>query len=246
MQFDFCNLRGIMNRIFYRKDGFTLIELAIVLSLITILTAVTAPFLRNFATSRNLKSSASEIYSLLTYARDVSITENTNYLVLFDLDEQRYWLTSSDNFDLENMSASLVTSGSSTNSNSGTSTSNSGTSMTNSETSTTSSEEEPYVSRTSNLLGIPQKPKTNIKIAMMSVAHGSSQTSQVTTGTDYVCFTPAGTSEEATIYLRDPTNGKGMSISVNQATGYVRIEKTTDAEMNELGLSPEGNQNGKN
>jgi len=223
-----------MNRIFYRKDGFTLIELAIVLSLITILTAVTAPSLRNFATSRNLKSSASEIYSLLTYARDVSITENTNYLVLFDLDEQRYWLTSSDNFDLENMSASLVTSGSSTNSNSGTSTSNSGTSM-------TSSEEEPYVSRTSNLLGIPQKPKSNIEIAMVSVAHGSSQTSQVTTGMDYVCFTPAGTSEEATIYLRDPTNGKGMSISVNQATGYVRIEKMTDAEMNELGF-----QNGKN
>lgn len=204
----------------YQKNGFTLIELAIVLSLIMILTAIAAPSLRTFATSRQLKSSASEIRSLLMFARDVSITENTNYLVLFDLDEQRYWLASRDNFDIEDMSASLATNRS----------------QSTSSTTSSSEDEEFSLSRTSNLLGIPKEPKNGIQIAMISVMHGSSEPNQVTTGTDYVGFTPTGTAEEATIYLAN-SNESVMSISVDQATGHVRVEKVSDADANEMGLS---------
>lgn len=205
------------------RDGFTLIELAIVLSLIMILTAVTAPSLRGIVSSSKLKSSASEIHSLLTFARDVSITENTNYLVLFDLDEQQYWLADSEDFDMEDMSTSLAAN--QTESSSETET-----------TTATSSEDEVFfLSRTSNLLGIPKEPKANVEIAMISVAHGS-QATQITTGTDYVCFTPTGTAEEMTVYLVG-SRGNGMSISVDGAIGRASVEKVDDTQMEELGLS---------
>jgi len=202
------------------EKGFTLIELAIVLSLIMILTALAAPSLRSIAASSKLKSSASEIRSLLIYARDVSVTENTNYLVLFDLNNQRYWLASSDDFDLEDMSTSLAMNRES---------------ESETTTSTSSDEEETSFSRTDNLIGIPREVKTNITIAMISVSHGS-QANPISTGIDYICFTPTGMAEAAEIYLQD-SKGKNLSIIVDQATGHISIEKISQSEAEELGLT---------
>ncbi|MBM3239338.1 prepilin-type N-terminal cleavage/methylation domain-containing protein [Candidatus Poribacteria bacterium] len=210
--------------------GFTLIELTIVIALMMILYAIATPSLRNLAPSSRLKSSAREIQSLLTYARDVAMTENVGYLVIFDLDEQQYWLISSENFDSENATSSLVTASSFATSRSqqNTSVSEEG-----------SSEGEISSFRTAMIAGIPRKPATGVEIAAINITHDYSSSAnispdsssnpefnstEVTTGTEYILFTPKGTSEDMVLYLQDKT-GKMMSVRVKKETGQVSVKK---------------------
>ncbi|MFQ6039597.1 MAG: hypothetical protein ACE5PV_01970, partial [Candidatus Poribacteria bacterium] len=211
------------------------------------------------------KSSAREIQSLLTYARDVAMTENVAYLVVFDLDEQRYWLTSSENFDAENTTSSLVTS--------------SLTTMLNFQQSTSVSEEESSdqefsSSRTAMIAGIPRKPATGVEIAAINItavhevtaersehdyssstysysnpelssaksnarlrlSEGINSGAEVTTGAEYIYFTPKGTSEDMVLYLQDKT-GKMMSVSVERETGQVSIRKESQNAMGQKVMS---------
>ena len=80
--------------------GFTLIEVMIVLALIAILSSIAMPSLRGFAASTRLKSTAHAIRDMLNFARDMAITEQAAYLVVFDLTANRYWLASSETFNL--------------------------------------------------------------------------------------------------------------------------------------------------
>jgi Tfp pilus assembly protein FimT len=195
-----------------------------------ILYAIATPSLRNLAPSSRLKSSAREIQSLLTYACDVAMTENVGYFVIFDLDEQRYWLTSSENFDMEDATSSLATASSSA-----ISRTQQNTSVSEEE----SSEGEISSSRTVMIAGIPRKPATGVEIAAINITHDYSSStnnssnnisnpelnsSEITTGTEYILFTPKGTSEDMVLYLQDKT-GKMMSVRVKRETGQVSIRK---------------------
>ncbi|HIE25979.1 TPA: prepilin-type N-terminal cleavage/methylation domain-containing protein [Candidatus Poribacteria bacterium] len=217
-----------------KAQGFTLIELTIVIALMMILYAIATPSLRNLAPSSRLKSSAREIQSLLTYARDVAMTEDVAYLVIFDLDEQRYWLTSSEDFDAENTTSSLVTS--------------SLTTMPNFQQDTSVGEEgsngqEFRSFRTVMIAGIPRKPATGVEIAAINITHDYSSSTysysnselgseginsgeEITTGIEYIYFTPKGTSEDMVLYLQDKT-GKMMSVQVERETGQVSIRRVT-------------------
>ena len=68
------------------QSGFTVTELLLVLVLIGVLSAISMPALKGFATTRRLKASAQTLRSLLTFARDMAITDRTVYLVVFNLD----------------------------------------------------------------------------------------------------------------------------------------------------------------
>jgi prepilin-type N-terminal cleavage/methylation domain-containing protein len=229
--------------------GFTLIELTIVIALMMILYAIATPSLRNLAPSSRLKSSAREIQSLLTYARDIAMTENVGYIVVFDLDEQQYWLTSSENFDAENAASSLATASSSAISRAqqNTSVSEEG-----------SSEGEISPARTAMIAGIPRKAATGVEISAINITHDyrkplasvslansssaniSSNSSsnpefnstEVTTGTEYILFTPKGTSEDMVLYLQDKI-GKMMSVRVKRGTGQVSIRKESQDAMDQ-------------
>jgi len=205
--------------------GFTLIELTIVIALMMILYAVATPSLRNLAPSSRLKSSAREIQSLLTYARDVAMTENTVYLVTFDLDEQRYWLSSSEDFNAEDATSSLASASSSVfRFQQNTSVSDEG----------VSSEGEYGSSRTIMIAGIPRKPATGVEIAAINITHDYSTSTlrsertnfgeEITAGIEYIYFTPKGTSEDMILYLQGKT-GKMMSVQVERETGKVSIRK---------------------
>ncbi|MBC8233234.1 prepilin-type N-terminal cleavage/methylation domain-containing protein [bacterium] len=213
--------------------GFTLIELTIVIALMMILYAIATPSLRNLAPSSRLKSSAREIQSILTYARDVAMTENTVYLVIFDLDEQRYWLSSSEDFNTEDATSSLASASSSV------FRFQQNTSVSDEEV---SSEREYGSSRTVMIAGIPRKPATGVEIAAINITHDySTSTSssyidselrsertnfgeEITAGIEYIYFTPKGTSEDMILYLQDKT-GKMMSVQVERETGKVSIRK---------------------
>ena len=211
--------------------GFTLIELTIVVALMMILYAIATPSFRNLAPSSRLKSSAREIQSLLTYARDVAMTENVVYLVTFDLDEQQYWLASSEDFDAEDATSSLASSSAIYSSQQNTSVSEE----------EGISEEQFGSSRTTMIAGIPRKPATGVEIAAVNITHDYSSSAysysdselsserinageEITTGTEYIYFTPKGTSEDMILYLQDKT-GKMMSVRVERETGQVSIRK---------------------
>ena len=80
-------------RLFSGGAGFTLLELILVMVIISTILAMAAPSLRGFFSSRKIHDAASNILSLIRYARSQAITEGSNYKLNFDSDNGYYWLT---------------------------------------------------------------------------------------------------------------------------------------------------------
>ena len=196
----------------------------IVLTLIVILSSIAMPSLRGFTASSRLKSSVNGVRDMLLFARDMSITERSPYLVVFDFELNKYWLASSDTFEITDPSASSITSPSSTvipviNQQ-----------RLEGESSVTG---PPMVSRTSNILGHPQSLGKNVTLSRMITNHNF-QPSQVDSGVDYIYFSPTGSSEETTLYIQN-LQGKLMSITVEGATGRIHTEWLSSQQAEALG-----------
>ena len=206
------------------QSGFTITELLIVLTLIGILSAISMPTLKGFAATRRLKSSAYSLRSLLTFARDMAITDRATHLVVFDLDRDRYWLASSETFNPANPLTSLLTAQNSTVVAAGQN------SVTGNPTST---QQAPLV-RTSGILGVPNAMERNVTLAAMVTNHNG-RTASVDSGVEYIYFSPTSTSEETAVYLRNSRN-QIMSVNVEAASGRVRVRQLTPAEIEMLGF----------
>jgi len=208
------------------ETGFTLIEIMLVLLLISILSAIAMPSLQELTLSTRLKSSARSIRDMLHFARDMAVTEGTPYLVVFDLDRNRYWLASSETFTANN----LLTSSNSQSAN--------GFAQLHDQTafSTLASEMvHTEASRTSMILGVPNTLKHNISFSHM-VTSRNSQIRQTDSGTNYVYFSRSATSEDTTLYIQN-VKGSAVSIDVEASTGHVRIQDISSEERQALGLS---------
>jgi len=199
-------------------SGITLVELSIVVTIMLILFSITAPSLRNIAPSSRLKGASQSIHSLLAFARNVAITEQTTYLVVFDTDRNRYWLASSENFDTTDPIASLDTEFME---------------ETSSQENESEDEEEEAtgLSRTSMILGIPRKLPTGITFDSLSTGDDESEPSD--SGAEYIYFTSTGTSIDATIRLKN-TRDRIMSIMVKEDNGQVSIEKGGVSESSDM------------
>jgi type II secretion system protein H len=75
-------------------EGFTLLELILVMVILTIVLSMAAPSLRGFFSSRKAHDAASNILSLVRFARTQAIAEGCTYRLNFDSDKSIYWLTS--------------------------------------------------------------------------------------------------------------------------------------------------------
>ena len=212
------------------SKGFTLIEVMIVLALIAILSSIAMPSLRGFAASTRLKSTAHAIRDILNFARDMAITERASYLVVFDLTADRYWLASSETFNLADPSTPL-TAGTSSVQPAQQPTTNRG---------TTASQQPAPNLRTNAILGIPQKPGHNVNLVRMITNHNY-QTTEIDAGVDYVYFSPTGSSEDTVLYIQDH-RGQVMSIAVENATGRIRLRKINSQQLEALGLSHESSE----
>jgi type II secretion system protein H len=84
----------VFQRPLSREKGFTLLELILVMVIISTVLAMAAPSLRGFFSSRKTHDAASNILSLIRFARSQAITEGHTYRLNFDSDEGVYWLTS--------------------------------------------------------------------------------------------------------------------------------------------------------
>ncbi len=84
-----------------RNHGFTLIELVITISLMVMIISMVIPSVSNI-TGMNLKTSASRLAGAIRYTYDLAARKNSPFRVVFDLDENSYWVeSSSDKFLLE-------------------------------------------------------------------------------------------------------------------------------------------------
>ncbi|MCE2395194.1 prepilin-type N-terminal cleavage/methylation domain-containing protein [Candidatus Poribacteria bacterium] len=224
-----CSLHGKEELYPLIPNGFTLIEIMIVLALIAILSSIAMPSLRGFAASTRLKSTAHAIRDMLNFARDMAITERAAYLVVFDLTTNRYWLASNETFNLGDPSTPLTASSSSL---------RPAQQPTADQGNTTLQQMSP--SRTNAILGIPQKPGHNVSLARMITNHNF-QTIQINTGVDYIYFSPTGSSEDTVLYIQDQRS-KTMSITVENATGRVRLEKINSQQLETLELTDESSE----
>jgi len=80
------------------QRGFTLIELILVMTLLMIVLAVSAPSLGSFFKGRNLDSEARRIYSLTHYAQSRAVSEGIPMLVWFDARQKMYGLRAASSY----------------------------------------------------------------------------------------------------------------------------------------------------
>ena len=210
------------------QKGFTITELLIVLTLIGILSAISMPTLRGFAVTRRLKASAYTIRSLLTFARDMAITDRTPYLVVFDLDNGRCWLASSETFNPSTPLASALTAQNSTAATTAQNNTN-GNPLT-----TTNSVQQGTLTRTGGILGVPNPMEQDVTLVAM-ITNQNGRTLEVNSGVGYIAFSPNATSEEALIYLRN-TRNQIMSVAVEAASGRVTVRQLAAEDIETLGF----------
>ena len=204
----------IRKRLPSRSDeGFTLMEIMLVFAIIAVLSTLSLPTMRGFAASQRLKTSAQAIADTLSFARDMAITERTTYLVVFDLDGNRYWLASSEGFDVQNPVASAGRT----------------------DSSTVAANGQVAVSRTSGIMGIPQSLSQGVEFAFLVSTHnGVAQ--QIVSGANYVYFTPTSTSVDTVVYMRN-LRGSAIGIVVEATTGRASIHNISAAQRQALGLN---------
>ncbi len=75
------------------KNGFTLLELVLVLAILTVVMALIAPSLQGFAAGRSGKNLATNLIALTNYARTQSVTEGRAYRLNFDPAARTFFLT---------------------------------------------------------------------------------------------------------------------------------------------------------
>lgn len=213
------------------KNGFTITELLIVLTLIGILSALSMPALKGFAATRRLKASAYTLRSLLTFARDMAVTDRTAHLVVFDFDNQRYWLASSETFDPSNPLTSTLTAQNSTVVTAAQNNINTNSGFQTLPTAGTSTSQGP-LTRSSGILGVPEPMQQNVTLSAMVTPHNGVT---VDSGVAYIYFSPTSTSEEAFVYLQN-TRNQVMTVTVEAASGRVRARQLTSQEIEMLGF----------
>ena len=223
---DRWSLQGNRSLYLLTPNGFTLIEVMLVLALIAILSSIALPSLRGFAASTRLKSTAHGIRDVLSFARDMAITERAAYLVVFDLTANRYWLASNETFNLADPSTPLTASPS---------TLQPAQQPTADQGMTALQQTSP--SRTNAILGIPQKPGQSVSLVRMITNHNF-QTNQIDAGVDYIYFSSTGSSEDTVLYIQD-RRGKSMSITVENATGRIRLQTINSQQLEALGFDNE-------
>lgn len=82
----------------WRRRGFTLIELVLVMALLLIVLAVAFPSLRNFFRGRNLDSEARRFLSLTRYGQSRAVSEGVPMILWIDAKQGTYGLQAQSGF----------------------------------------------------------------------------------------------------------------------------------------------------
>jgi type II secretion system protein H len=75
-----------------KANGFTLLELVLVLLLMSLIAGLTLPFVASTLDRITLQSEVRQIASALQFARSEAISKKTLYAFHIDINEKQYWL----------------------------------------------------------------------------------------------------------------------------------------------------------
>ena len=89
----------------HTQQGFTLVELILVMVLICSILGIAAPSLRGFFVSHQTTDAARQIVALIQLARSQAITEGRTYRFNFDSQAGTYWLTAQDGAAFVNLNS---------------------------------------------------------------------------------------------------------------------------------------------
>ncbi|MFH1857259.1 MAG: prepilin-type N-terminal cleavage/methylation domain-containing protein [Candidatus Omnitrophota bacterium] len=78
------NIISKTKSILFRKSGFTLMEIIVVLFIVIFMLSMSVPFFSRFSKGSKLKSAASNIASVLRTARSYAVAKNRNFYVLIN------------------------------------------------------------------------------------------------------------------------------------------------------------------
>jgi prepilin-type N-terminal cleavage/methylation domain-containing protein len=76
-----------------KRDGFTLMEVMIVLTLIALILGLTVAFFASSLTSTKARTAVRDMRNSLRYARALSRTSGVPKVVSIDLDGKRFWIS---------------------------------------------------------------------------------------------------------------------------------------------------------
>lgn len=210
----------------YKNNGFTLIEITIVIFIILLMTSAAVPWMKTFAESSRLKTTARSIRSLMEFARNSAITERTKYVVMFDSNNGEYWLSLAELLN-ESSSGTVTDQSRISLSESLSNLSNQNTDNRN----TQGDQDQTLTGRTGGILGIPKQLPKGVEIVQIR----SERSSNIRDNMEYVTFYPNSTAEDFEIYLQS-NSGKTFLISVTKVTGRTSIRELKLEEIEELGL----------
>lgn len=89
------------------EAGFTLLEITLVFAIMAVLLGLTIPRLRDTGAAE-LKSQSHRLAMTFKLVRDEAILQGIPFQLNFDLDEQRYWITSADPLGGDNVATSTL------------------------------------------------------------------------------------------------------------------------------------------
>jgi len=81
-------MKAVLNRLKETKSGVTILEIIAVIMIISLFTLLSMPFISKFTRNVHLQNSSRVLSSMLNLARTLSVTQNNNYKVVFDLDNE--------------------------------------------------------------------------------------------------------------------------------------------------------------
>lgn len=76
-----------------RRNGFTFLELAVVLTIMGIMVAIVAPRFTATFSKVTLGGSARQLAGAISYVRNLAAKDNRSYFLTIDLDNDEYWVT---------------------------------------------------------------------------------------------------------------------------------------------------------
>ncbi len=74
-----------------KTEGFTLLELTIVIFIAGLLLSITVPVIRESLLHDNLKTASRKLVATITWLRDESVSKYQEHILIFDIEKGIYW-----------------------------------------------------------------------------------------------------------------------------------------------------------
>ena len=195
------------------QGGFTLVEMLVVLTIISILLAAAAPSFKSFSDKQKLQSAGGAVSSLGHYARDIAMADGEPYMIVFDLTQQTFWLAKASGLEYGDLSMTAYTGAYGPEAGNMT-------------------PEEMVAARGHGVLGEMRETNAAVSIDRIDVEREGAIVSGAT-DYEYVQFNADGTAEPASVYLMNNQNQAAV-VDVWLRASRIDVRMLSEGEASEL------------